>query len=93
MEALYNFVPFIAIGLVMYFLIIKPQVDEKKAHDALLASLAKDDKVVTNGGVWGRVVEVRDAQVVLDLGSKMKITVDKRAVARRAEDSASQKQK
>ena len=93
MEAIYNFIPFIAIGLVMYLLIIKPQVDEKKAHDALLASLARDDKVVTNGGIWGRVVEVRDEQVVLDLGSKMKITVDKRAIGRRATDGESQKQK
>lgn len=72
-------------GGVIWFLMIKPQIDEKRAHDDLVASLAKDDRVVTSSGIWGRVVQVKEDTVLLEIGDKTKVTLDKTAVARRVE--------
>ena len=67
---------------VVYFLILRPQSQEKAAHEDLLKKLAKDDHVVTSSGLHGKVVEVSDEWVVLEAG-KARITFDKQAVARR----------
>ena len=80
-----DLLPFVLIGLVMWFLIIKPQMDEKRNHDDLVAGLAKDDRVVTGAGIHGRVVEVRESTVLLEIGEKTRITLDKMAVVRRQE--------
>lgn len=74
----------LAFGGVIWFLVIKPQMDEKRAHDELVASLAKDDQVVTSSGLHGRVTEVRGDTVVLEVAEKTRVTLDKTAVARRA---------
>jgi preprotein translocase subunit YajC len=77
-----------AIGAIMYFLVIRPQQQERKAQEALLSALAKDMKVVTSGGIHGKVVSVGSDTVVLDLGNKARVTMDKSAVARRANPPA-----
>ena len=80
---------FVAIGAVIWFLIIKPEMDKRKEHDKLLSSLAKDDAVVTNSGLHGKVVKVADDTVVLEISEKTKVTLDKMAIARRQADPAS----
>jgi len=87
----FDLIPFVAIALVFYFLVIKPQSDERNAHEALLSSLAKDDEVVTTGGIHGKVVVVGDATVVLEISDKTKITIDKNVVARRADQPVPEK--
>jgi preprotein translocase subunit YajC len=82
-----DLIPFLLVGLIMYWLIIKPQIDEKRTHDELVASLAKDDQVVTASGIHGKVFKVHDATIVLNIGDKTRITMDKTAVARRVEDT------
>jgi preprotein translocase subunit YajC len=69
--------------LTLYLLFIKPQADEKAKHEDLLQKLAKDDWVVTGSGIHGRIVEVGDDIVVVDIGDKTRITLDKVAVARK----------
>ncbi len=87
----FDLIPFVAIALVFYFLVIKPQSDERNTHEALLASLAKDDNVVTTGGIHAKVVVVGDVTVVLEISDRTKITVDKSVVARRADQPAPEK--
>ena len=82
-------IPILGVFLIMYFVMIKPQIDEQRAHTDLLAGLAKDDLVVTKGGLWGTVQKVEGEKVVLDLGSKNRVTVDKSAIERRGESPAS----
>ena len=86
-----DFLPIVAILGVFYFLVLKPQNDERNAHEALLTALAKDDEVVTSGGIHGRVVVVGDTTIVLEITDKTKITIDKNVVARRAVEPASVK--
>lgn len=83
-------VPMLLIGGIMYFLIIRPQLKEKQAHDLLLSGLAKDDEVVTNSGLWGRVVRVDGDRVVLNVGGKSELTFDKHAIGRRSNRAPSE---
>ncbi|GAA5160812.1 preprotein translocase subunit YajC [Viridibacterium curvum] len=66
--------------VVMYFLMIRPQMKRAKEHKALLDALAKGDEVMTNGGVAGTVTEVRDAFVKVEISSGVEILVQKSAV-------------
>ncbi len=84
---LQSLAPFAIILGIFYVLLILPQQREKKAHESLLASLQRDDRVVTQAGVHGRIVEVRDSTVLVDVGGKVTIEFDKSTVARR-EDAA-----
>ena len=52
---LVQFVPFIAIFLIMYLLIIRPESVKRKKHQQMLENLSKGDEVVTQGGVHGRI--------------------------------------
>lgn len=69
--------------LTLYLLFIKPQSDERAKHEELLQKLTKDDWIVTGAGIHGRIVEVGDDVVVLDIGDKTRITLDKSSVARK----------
>lgn len=53
---------FAAIGLVFYFLILRPQSQARKKHAALLAQLKKGDEVTTAGGIVGKVRDIREAK-------------------------------
>ena len=50
------FLPFILIGLIFYFLILRPQSKQKKDHDLMLSNLKKGDKLLTRGGLYGTMV-------------------------------------
>ena len=57
-EGLMMFAPLIAIGIVFYFLLLRPQRKEQASRDAMLAALKKNDKVLTIGGVIGSVANI-----------------------------------
>jgi preprotein translocase subunit YajC len=78
------FGPFIVMGLifvVFYFLIIKPQKQKEVDHQKMLKALNKNDEVVTIGGIYGTVINVKDASVVLRVADNVKIEVQKSAIA------------
>ena len=64
-----NMIPFLLIFVLMYFLIIRPQVKKSKEHQKLMEGLQIGDEVVTTGGLIGRIRSVSDTFIVLDLGS------------------------
>lgn len=68
--------------LVWYFVLIRPQVQEQNEHKEMLTALAKGDSVVTRGGLIAKVIEVRDSELLVDLGST-KARLEKEAVARK----------
>lgn len=67
--------PFILIGLVFYFLLIRPQNKRMKQHREMLAAIARGDTVVTNGGLIGKVTKVDDGELTVDLGNNTKVKV------------------
>ena len=66
--ALAQFLPLILIVVLFYFLLIRPQQKRSKEHRQMLAALSVNDEVMTNGGIFGKVVKIGDNVVVLDLG-------------------------
>lgn len=64
----------------MYFMMIRPQMKRQKEHRALVAALAKGDEVVTNGGIAGRVEEVGETFITVEIAANVKIKVQKGAV-------------
>jgi preprotein translocase subunit YajC len=63
-----SFLPFIVIGVVFWFLIIAPERKNRRKREVMLSELKKGDKVMTTGGLYGRVSELRDDIVFLDTG-------------------------
>lgn len=64
----------------MYFMMIRPQMKRQKEHRALIAGLAKGDEVVTNGGIAGRVDEVGETFITVEIAVNVKVKVQKGAV-------------
>lgn len=62
---------------VFYFLLIRPQQKRAKEHQAMLAKLATGDEVVTAGGIVGRVAEVGDSFVVVEIADNVRIKVQR----------------
>ena len=76
------FVPMICIGVIFYFLIIRPQSKRQKEHAALVSALRTGDKVITNGGIHGIIANVKDGNVLsLKIADNVKIEIDKSAIA------------
>ncbi len=59
----------VAIGLVFYFLILRPQSQARKKHEELLKNIKKGDEVTTAGGIIGKVKEVKEDRVTIESGS------------------------
>lgn len=76
-----SFFPFILIFIVFYFLLIRPQQKQRKEHEEMLKTLAKNDEVVTTGGVHGTIVNVKETTVVLRIDDNAKLEIEKYAVA------------
>lgn len=76
-----SFLPLILIFVVFYFLLIRPQQKERKRHDEMVKNLAKNDEVVTSGGIHGTIVNVKETSVVLRVDENAKMEVDKYAIA------------
>lgn len=65
----------------MYFMMIRPQMKRQKEHRALVAALAKGDEVITNGGMAGRIDEVGESFVTVEIADGVKIKIQKVAIA------------
>ena len=64
-------------GAAFYFLLIRPQQKKAKEHQALISKLASGDEVVTTGGLLGRVVEVGDGFITLEIAEGVRVKVQK----------------
>ena len=77
---LVTFLPLILVFVVIYFFMIRPQMKKQKEMTNYRNSLKKGDKVITTGGLYGRVLEVKDNYVMMDAGGDVKLKVDKNAL-------------
>ena len=67
--------------VIFYFMLIRPQSKRAKEHRAMLSALATGDEVVTSGGILGRVMEVGDNFITLEVASGVQLKVQKGQVA------------
>ena len=66
---------------IFYFLLIRPQSKRAKAQRELLASIGKGDEVMTSGGIMGKIVEVEDTVLSLEIAPNVVIKIQKAAIA------------
>jgi len=86
-----TFLPLILIIVVFYFFMIRPQMKKQKETAAFRNSLAKGDKVVTTGGIYGKILELKDNTVLLQVDDNVKLRVDKSAIVKDMSDVQTQK--
>ena len=76
-----TFLPLIAIFVIFYFLIIRPQNKKQKEHREMVAALGAGDEVVTAGGVLGKVTEVGEQFLDVEVANNVTIKVQRHTVA------------
>ena len=80
-SAFMNIVPLVFMFAIFYFLLIRPQQKKAKEHKALLESLKKGDKVVTAGGMHGKVTALDDKVVTLEISNGVNVKFNKGFIA------------
>lgn len=79
-DPIMGFLPLIIIFVIFYFLLIRPQSKRAKEQKAMVAALAKGDEIVTSGGILGRITELDDSFVTLEVSEGVKINLQRSAV-------------
>lgn len=77
---LVGLLPLVLMFVLLYFLMIRPQTKRAKEHKLMLEGLQKGDEVVTRGGVLGKVIEIGDQFVCLDISENVEIKVQKPSI-------------
>lgn len=89
-----SFVPMILIFAVFYFLLIRPQEKKRKEHERLVSSVKKGEEIMTNGGIYGKVVKVSESDpfVMVEVSENSIIKLEKTAILtilnRKSEDTS-----
>jgi len=78
-----SMLPLFLIFAIFYFLLILPQQRMRKEHQIMLSKLSKGDRVITNGGIYATVIEVKGNIVVLKISENTKIEIQKEAIAQK----------
>ena len=80
-DTLLTFLPMIAIFVVFYFLLIRPQQKKQKEARAMLDSLEKGNEIVTAGGVLGRIVKIDEQYVTVEVAPNVQMIVQRGAIS------------
>jgi preprotein translocase subunit YajC len=72
---LVTILPFILIFIIMYFMVIRPQQKKAKEHQEMLGKLKRNDEVMTSGGIYGKVIDLKEAVVTLEVAPNVRIRV------------------
>ena len=77
---LWSMLPIVLMFVVLYFIMIRPQMKRAKEHKTMVDALQKGDEVITGGGVLGRITKVSEAYVTVEIAPNTEVSVQKAAV-------------
>ena len=80
MSTLTGMLPLVLMFVVLYFVMIRPQMRKQKEHRAMIEARAKGDEVVTSGGLLGRVTRLEDGFVALEVSPGVEVRLQRAAV-------------
>jgi preprotein translocase subunit YajC len=83
---LMSLLPLLLIIVVFYFFMIRPQVKRQKELKNYRNSLQKNDRIITTGGIYGKITDVKDTTVTIEIADNVRIKVDKSAVLKDPSD-------
>lgn len=73
--------PFVLIFVFFYFLILRPQRKQSKDRDELLSSLKRGDDIVTTGGIYGKIINVEDDKITLEIAKGTNIRINRSGIS------------
>ncbi len=71
------FIPMILIFVIFYFLLIRPQQKKAKEQQEMVNNLKKGDKIITSGGIYGRITSVDENTLTIEIAEKVRIKVNR----------------
>lgn len=74
-------VPIILMLAIMWFFLIRPQQKKQKEHRAMISNLKKGDRIITTGGLYGRITGVSDNALTLEIADKVRVKISRGYVA------------
>ena len=77
-----SFLPFILIIVVFYFFMIRPQMKRQKDEKSFRSDIRKGQRVVTNGGMHGKIVEMNDSHITLEVQNGIKIKMERGSISK-----------
>jgi len=86
-QGIMTFLPLILIMVVFYFFMIRPQVKKQKELQKFRSALQKGDKVVTTGGIYGKITEIKENIIQLEVAPDIRLKVDKSVVLKDMSDA------
>ena len=79
-SSLMSMLPLVLMFVVLYFVMIRPQMKKQKEHRAMIDALAKGDEVVTAGGLLGKVSKIGDAYIGIEMATGVEVQMQRSAV-------------
>jgi preprotein translocase subunit YajC len=67
---------------IMYFIVYRPQIKQRKALEASIRAMAKGDRVLTTGGIYGKVSSIKESIVVVEIAKDVKVEINKAMISR-----------
>ena len=86
-----SFVFLLLIIVVFYFFMIRPQMKKQKDLKSYREGLNKGDKVVTTGGIYGKITDIKEQTITVEISDNVRIRIDKNAILKDNSDLAKQK--
>lgn len=77
-----SLLPFVLMFLVLYLLILRPQMKKQRNQQRMIDELEKNDEIVTSGGIHGTILNIKDDILVVKIADNVKIEVSRAAVSR-----------
>jgi preprotein translocase subunit YajC len=81
MDFIVQLIPLLLIFVIFYFFLIRPQQKKAREHAAMLAAIRRGDQVITQGGIFAKVVKVADAEIEAEIAAGVKVRLVKGTIA------------
>ncbi len=75
------FIPLILMFVIFYFLLIRPQQKKTKDHREMINNLTKGDRVITSGGIHGRITGIQDTTLTVEISEKVRVKVNRSSIS------------
>jgi preprotein translocase subunit YajC len=76
-----SFIPLVLMFVIFYFLLIRPQQKKSKEHRAMIDNLKKGDRIITSGGLHGRVTGIDQTTLTVEIADKVRVKISRGNVA------------
>lgn len=77
-----SLLPIILIVFVFYFFMIRPQIKKQKEEDGFRSEMKKGDRIVTAGGIHGKINAIKETKIILEISENTRLTIDKQSISK-----------